>query len=93
MSIENVIEECASLDTKQFKSCLAEKIDAHIAPFREKYESLLQKPQLIRDILMFGTQRADEKAQETMAELRELLGFNLYHQIDNRRHYGNSLSV
>ncbi|MCP9259308.1 Tryptophan--tRNA ligase, mitochondrial [Dirofilaria immitis] len=78
LSIENVIHDCADLDTKGFKSRLAEKIDAHIAPFREKYETLLQEPQLIRDILMFGTQKAEEKAQETMIELRELLGFNVY---------------
>ncbi|KAL4002825.1 tryptophan--tRNA ligase [Acanthocheilonema viteae] len=93
LSIENVIDECASLDTKEFKSCLAEKIDAHIAPFREKYESLLQEPQLIQDILMFGTQRAEEKAQETMAELRELLGFNLSHQINSYHYYNKSSNV
>ncbi|VIO91829.1 Uncharacterized protein BM_BM724 [Brugia malayi] len=84
LSVENVIDECASLDTKGFKLCLAEKIDAHIAPFREKYEGLLQEPQLIRDILTHGTQRAEKKAQETMAELRELLGFNLSHQAINK---------
>uniref|UniRef100_A0A1I8EIE6 tryptophan--tRNA ligase n=1 Tax=Wuchereria bancrofti TaxID=6293 RepID=A0A1I8EIE6_WUCBA len=84
LSVENVIDECASLDTKGFKSRLAEKIDAHIAPFREKYERLLQEPQLIRDILTIGTQRAEKKAQETMAELRELLGFNLSHQAINK---------
>lgn len=80
------------MDTKGFKLRLAEKIDAHIAPFREKYESLLQEPQLVRDILMFGTQKAEEKAQKTMAELRELLGFNLFHQV-NSYHYNKSSVV
>ncbi|EJD75990.1 tryptophanyl-tRNA synthetase [Loa loa] len=93
LTVENVIDECASLNTKEFKSCLAEKIDTLIAPFREKYESLLQEPQLVRDILMFGTQRAEEKAQETMEELRELLGFNLFHPLNSFHHYSESVTV
>uniref|UniRef100_A0A0R3RPD3 tryptophan--tRNA ligase n=1 Tax=Elaeophora elaphi TaxID=1147741 RepID=A0A0R3RPD3_9BILA len=93
LSIENVIDECASFDTKEFKLCLAEKIDAHIAPLREKYERLLQEPQLIHEILMFGTRKAEEKAQETMRELKELLGFNVFHQINSHHNYNKSLSV
>lgn len=82
LSVENVIDECTSLDTKEFKARLAEKIDAHIAPLRNKYDNLLQDPHLVRDILMFGSQRAEQKARETMAELRELLGFNLSHKVN-----------
>uniref|UniRef100_A0A8R1TZC9 tryptophan--tRNA ligase n=1 Tax=Onchocerca volvulus TaxID=6282 RepID=A0A8R1TZC9_ONCVO len=93
LSIENVIHECTSLDTKGFKSHLAEQIDAHIAPFREKYEILLQEPQIIRDILMFGTQRAEEKAQETMVELRKLLGFDVFQQINNYHYYSKNLDI
>ncbi|VDN03534.1 unnamed protein product [Thelazia callipaeda] len=84
-SVHEVVDECSDLDTKGFKSALAEKIDMHIAPVREKYETLIQKPQVIHDVLMFGTQRAEKKARETMRELRELLGFNVFEQkIDSR---------
>lgn len=81
LSPKEVVEECTGLDTKKFKFQLAKKIDADIAPIRAKYEVLFQKPQHIRDVLMFGTQRAEEKARETMQQLRELLGFNVFERL------------
>lgn len=85
LSIDEVIQECTDLDTKGFKARLGEKIDAHIAPIRERYEILLQKPRTIQDILMFGTQRAEEKARETMQQLREFLGFNVFGSVNDSR--------
>lgn len=82
-----MIQECIDLDTKGFKARLGEKIDAHIAPIRERYEVLLQKPRAIQDILMFGTQRAEEKARETMQQLREFLGFNVFGSVNDSHRF------
>jgi tryptophanyl-tRNA synthetase len=57
------------------KKKLAANLNQHLAPFREKREGLAQDPGLIQAVLEDGAKRAKVIAGETMAEVREAIGF------------------
>jgi tryptophanyl-tRNA synthetase len=59
------------VDTKRL---LAERIIAHYAPARERYEELMAAPAMIDDVLAAGAARIRPKADETMAEVRDKMG-------------------
>jgi tryptophanyl-tRNA synthetase len=68
--------ECrrAGIGCVDCKKLLAENINAHLAPFRERRAALGQNPQDIWDILQEGGQRASRIAVQTMAEVRDAIG-------------------
>ena len=59
------------VDTKRL---LADRIIAHYAPARERYEELMAAPGLVDEILAAGAERIRPKAEETMAEVRDKMG-------------------
>jgi tryptophanyl-tRNA synthetase len=68
--------ECrrAGIGCVDCKKLLAENINAHLAPFRERRAALGQNPQDIWDILHEGGQRASRIAVQTMTEVRDAIG-------------------
>jgi tryptophanyl-tRNA synthetase len=68
--------ECrrAGIGCVDCKKLLAENINAHLAPFRQRRAALGQNPQDIWDILQEGGQRASRIAVQTMAEVRDAIG-------------------
>ena len=68
--------ECrrAGIGCVDCKKLLAENINTHLAPFRERRAALGQNPQDIWDILQEGGQRASRIAVQTMAEVRDAIG-------------------
>ncbi|MBW8808680.1 MAG: tryptophan--tRNA ligase, partial [Lysobacter sp.] len=57
------------------KQALFERIDAEIAPLREKYETLIAQPHKIEAILIDGARRVRERyAHSTMKRLRAAVG-------------------
>ena len=58
------------------KQALFEKIDQFFGPAREKRKELAADPSYVEDVLRTGAQRARANAQETMALVREAVGFN-----------------
>jgi tryptophanyl-tRNA synthetase len=68
--------ECrrAGIGCVDCKKLLAENINAHLAPFRERRADLGRNPQDIWDILREGGQRASRIAVQTMAEVRDAIG-------------------
>ncbi len=56
------------------KQALLETIDAEVAPMREKYESLMAKPELIEKQLQHGAEKARAVAAPLMKELRYAVG-------------------
>jgi len=68
--------ECrrAGIGCVDCKKLLAENINLHLAPFRERRAALDQNPQDIWDILQEGGQRASRIAVQTMAEVRDAIG-------------------
>ncbi len=59
------------VDTKRL---LADRIIAHYAAARERYEELMAAPGLIDEVLAAGAARLRPKADETMAEVRDKMG-------------------
>ena len=56
------------------KQQLFERINAELAPMREKYEMLIAKPGAIEDALLAGAKKARELAQPFIAQLRAAAG-------------------
>jgi tryptophanyl-tRNA synthetase len=56
------------------KLALLEKIEALIAPCRERYHELQQRPDEVRDVLSSCGQKARRTARATMERVRELIG-------------------
>ena len=74
--VKMVDVECrrAGIGCVDCKKLLAENINAHLAPFRERRAELAAKPDEIWEILRDGGRRAGLIAAQTMAEVREAIG-------------------
>jgi tryptophanyl-tRNA synthetase len=68
-SERNATTGCADL-----KRALAERLTAHYAPARERYQELLALPHEIDNILGDGAQRLLPIVTETMREVKERVG-------------------
>ena len=55
----------------EVKKSLADAINIHLEPMRERRREILSQPGRIREILCDGSAKARRLAQETMAEVRE----------------------
>jgi tryptophanyl-tRNA synthetase len=57
----------------EVKTKLANALNAHLEPIRERREAVLAKPEQLRDILFEGSRRAQSVARETMARVRDAM--------------------
>jgi tryptophanyl-tRNA synthetase len=57
------------------KKVLAENLEAHLAPVRERYRQFMEKPELVREILAAGAARSHAIAREVIDEARDAMGF------------------
>jgi tryptophanyl-tRNA synthetase len=75
--VEEINQACrqAEIGCVACKKRLAESLNEHLEPFREKRAALEEDPDYVRDVLMDGAQRAQDIARETMAEVRSAIGF------------------
>jgi len=55
----------------EVKTKLANALNAHLAPIRERRAAVLARPQQLREILFEGSKRARAVANETMQRVRE----------------------
>ncbi len=81
--IAEISTECraANLGCVECKKLLAEALLANFAPIQERRRYFEAHPDEVRDILHQGNQRAREQAKQTMAEVRDAIGFNLEFQL------------
>jgi tryptophanyl-tRNA synthetase len=63
-----------TLKFAQFKPALADIIDRHFAPFREKRAALAAKPREVEAIVSAGTKKASEFANATLLEVQQKMG-------------------
>lgn len=56
------------------KQALYEKYSEYFAPMRERRKQLIEKPQLVEDILQDGAARARKVAQQTIQRVRQAVG-------------------
>lgn len=77
MSKEAALRRFAGKEFSAFKPELIEVLTAKLAPINAEYRRLLKKAETgyIDDALRAGSARAAEKAEQTMAELRAVIGF------------------
>tara|TARA_B100000029_G_scaffold475476_1_gene518767 strand:+ start:2474 stop:3481 length:1008 start_codon:yes stop_codon:yes gene_type:complete len=57
----------------EVKSSLADAINIHLEPMRERRKEIISQPGRIREILYDGSAKARRLAQETMVEVREAI--------------------
>lgn len=58
------------------KKVLIRHVQDELEPIRERRAEFLTKPEVVREVLREGERRASAVAEETMAEVREALGFS-----------------
>ncbi len=77
--LAEIIQDCraATLGCVDCKKLLAESLLKNMAPLQERRRHFEAHPDEVRDILQEGNKRAREQARQTMAEVREAIGFNL----------------
>ena len=59
-----------------FKKQLAIDMETFIAPLREKINAMLENEKLLDEIATYGAEKARKNAQETMRQVREIIGFS-----------------
>jgi tryptophanyl-tRNA synthetase len=74
--IEFVSNGCrtAGIGCLECKKVMIKHVIEDLAPFREKRAQLEKKPEVVEEVLQAGHEAAQEKASETMSEVRETLG-------------------
>jgi tryptophanyl-tRNA synthetase len=60
------------------KQVLFERIEADVAPMRERYDSLMARPDDMEDILLAGAAKARAIAVPLLAQLREAVGLRTF---------------
>jgi tryptophanyl-tRNA synthetase len=76
-TMAKIVQECrrAGIGCVDCKKLLAERILEEMKPIKEKRDYLSQRPELVKQILEEGNQRARTFAEQTMDEVRQLIGF------------------
>jgi tryptophanyl-tRNA synthetase len=74
--IEFVSTGCrtAGIGCLECKKVMIKHVIEDLAPFRDKRAQLEKKPEIVEEILQAGHEAAQEKASQTMSEVRETLG-------------------
>jgi tryptophanyl-tRNA synthetase len=57
----------------EVKTKLADALNAHLEPIREKRSALLARPEQLKEIMFEGSKRARVEAQKTMARVRDAM--------------------
>ncbi len=75
--VEEINQACrqAQIGCVACKGRLAESLNQHLAPFRERRKALEEDPDYVADVLRDGAKRAKEIASRTMGEVRKAIGF------------------
>jgi tryptophanyl-tRNA synthetase len=77
---DEIAEKCraGTIGCVACKKRLAQKMNAFLEPMRERRKKYLENPELVDKILMEGTAKAREEAQETMKKVREVMKINYF---------------
>ncbi|MFM7265189.1 MAG: tryptophan--tRNA ligase [Cyanobium sp.] len=72
---DQAARECAAMGWGQFKPLLAETVVEALRPIQERYRTLRADPGVLEAVLRQGRERAQEVAGQTLARVRQSLGF------------------
>ncbi|RLD03658.1 MAG: tryptophan--tRNA ligase, partial [Chloroflexota bacterium] len=75
--VDAINKDCrnAEIGCVDCKRLLTANLNKSLEPFRAKRAKLERDPDYVRDVLLDGAQRAKVIASETMAEVRDAIGF------------------
>jgi tryptophanyl-tRNA synthetase len=81
--LDEISTECrkANLGCVDCKKMLAEALIENLAPIQERRRYYEAHPDEVLDVMRQGNDRARQQARQTMAEVREALGFNRKFQL------------
>ena len=73
---DDIAERCrtARIGCVECKTLLAERINAALAPFRERRAGIAAKPEYIKEVLADGAKRARVIARKTIKEVKQKMG-------------------
>ena len=71
---DEICENARSLDTVQYKQTVAAAVIAGLKPIREEILRLQQDRAYLDSVLQRGSERAQDIARQTMAEVKSLMG-------------------
>lgn len=69
-------EDIGDRGSGHLKLTLAEAINEHFAPIREKRKTLASEPHLVQHVLRQGCENARERAQETLSQVRKAMNMD-----------------
>ena len=71
---EEIADSIGDAGAGALKRDVTEVVDDYMAPIRERRAAFAAQPALVREILHEGNRRANEVADETLAQVREAMG-------------------
>lgn len=73
---DNVAKEISDMSLKGFKEFVADAINEHLEPIRDEYEKIIAESnrEVLRFVASEGERKAQESAEETLAEVKEVVG-------------------
>ncbi|ELU43780.1 tryptophanyl-tRNA synthetase [Rhizoctonia solani AG-1 IA] len=72
--LETLASELSTLSHAEFKRWVSDAVQSTLAPIRDEYTRIRADESYIRDVAEAGRMRAFEVAENTMADVREVLG-------------------
>ncbi|XP_043855869.1 tryptophan--tRNA ligase, mitochondrial isoform X2 [Dromiciops gliroides] len=75
LTVEEVIQQSAGLDTARYKVVVAEAVIQKFAPIRSEIERLKMEKDHLRKVLQVGAEKAKELAKPVCQEVKKLVGF------------------
>ncbi|GIX92806.1 tryptophan--tRNA ligase, mitochondrial [Caerostris extrusa] len=75
-SFESICKESDNLDTSQYKLIVAEAIIEYLKPIQTEFQRLMAEPSHIIQILEKGSENASKVAQQTIQEVKKLVGLS-----------------
>ena len=76
MSPDQVVEEFVGKETVLLKDLLADVIIDHLKPLQEKMVALEQDGSYVTEVLKIGAEKAQVYAQDTLYEVKKILGID-----------------
>ncbi|RKP11875.1 tryptophanyl-tRNA synthetase [Piptocephalis cylindrospora] len=74
-AVEDVVRECASLTTAEFKDRVADVTISHLTPIRSEYERMEREGDVWLDqVFQAGAEKARHEAQQTLREVKKAIG-------------------
>lgn len=79
-TVNEIYENCSAgtIGCSDCKSRIISSINELLEPVRERRSQFMQRPKLIDEILLFGTENVRKIAQVTMLEVRDAMGINYF---------------